>query len=67
MRNDLPYATHECRYCAFSLVMRVPDVIREFARASKAEVLGIITDGAAWMPGSRPGMTAGRVALQSMV
>ena len=53
MRNDLPYATHECRYCAFSLVMRVPDVIREFTRGSKAEVLGTTREGAAWMPRSR--------------
>jgi hypothetical protein len=32
-------------------------------RASRADARGIITEGAAWTPGSRPGMTSGGGSL----
>ena len=48
------------KYKRYASVVHAPDLIRGLTRASKADVGGIIIEGAAWVPGSVPGegMTA---------
>jgi hypothetical protein len=48
------------KYKRYAAVVHAPDLIRGLTRASKADVGGIITEGAAWMP-ARPRIRSGEV------